>query len=712
MPCNPLDNNLNPHPAPPIPIPGFGLPFAPIQLPVPGFSLPEGFPEDLLDFINNLTLPWPGGDFSPQVDDLANTLLKYLSDIFGQIAPFLSLYNFFMALLNMVLCIIEVLCAIPNAWSMIRAVRRLIKRCLPPFLNLFPWLALLAMILALLMLLLALIEYIIARILQIIEDLLRNLQLLAAGVTLQDAESTAATAFKIASLLCLIEQLMAVFSAVAAIFAIIEALANIRGRTVCSKSGGSNDVQCCGDDVCPPFIADNQDGIDGIQGRLVYYKQITANPIAGDFFVRPESWQFVNDADPQEYPFKSIITQYSASYGSYGGDGGSRSQSSSYDKGDIFWPEGVSFANDTTLRRAPYTVDLTLKGYDPSVFVDSDIGGPRDIVVKNAIVTIKPYVGVRDEDNNLDTTDNDEGTLSLVGGTVWEADGTTPLTISGTQATIETLIHSPASSSGTAPTTDDSTTIESIEFVLNINHASLVNYNLLTLGCIPDIRKELDLSGAIYNPKIDPVIVQTPNFLPDISGAQSCVANILAELRKDVSIENTEAARDQMIVCLETLRDETTEAFCSVFEAAVDPFQSTIAIDPDVQFVTRPISVAVVLKDIGGVDISRQIPAGCQDGIEDNLRGIVTLGEISDFEWDGYTGKFMAEITSTEGGDGELQVSWKNNIFSEILNQDDVDADTEIQEVVVPYTFVGTDSGRDAQSRRTAVDVANSIGEK
>lgn len=707
MPCNPLDNNLNPHPAPPLPIPGFGLPFAPIQLPIPGFSLPEGFPEDLLDFINNLTFPWPGGAFSPQVDDLANTLLKYLSDIFSQIAPFLSLYNFFMALLNMILCIIEVLCAIPNPWSMIRAVRRLIKRCLPPFLNLFPWLALLAMILALLLLLLALIEYIIARILQIIEDLLRNLQLLAEGVTLQDAESTAATAFKIASLLCLIEALMAVFSALAAIFAIIEALANVRGRSVCGKgdTSSSGDVECCGDDVCPPFIADNPNGIPGTKGRLVYYNQITANPVAGGYFTRSESWQFVNDATTQEYPFKSIITQYSATYGSYDEAGGSRSQSEIYEEGDIFWPEGVSFESDTTLRRAPYTVTMTFKNYDPSVFVASDVGGARDIIVRNAIVTIKPYIGVRDEDNNLDTADNDEGTLSLVGGTAWEANGD-PFTINGTQATLEDLIHLGPNSSGTEPTTDDSYTLSDVEFVLNINHASLISYSLVTLGCVPDIRKELDITNATYN-KIDPVIIQVPNFLPDISGAQACVANVMAELRKDVSIEKTEEARDQMIACLESLRDDTTAAFCSVFETAVDPFQSEIEIDPDVQFVTRPINVEVLLRDVGGVNISTSIPEGCQDGLNSSLKGTVTLGEISDFEWDGYVGKFVAEITSDVGGDGELQVSWKNNVFSEILNQDNTDEDTVVQEVVVPYTFVGSVPGAGIKTRRDATDVSN-----
>src|SRR5690606_24531434 len=255
--------------------------------------------------------------------------------------------------------IIEILCAIPNPWKMMSAVRKLFKRCLPNFLSLFPWLALIAMILALLLLIIALIEYLIAQILKLVEDIIANLDTLSRGLTLQDEDSITATARKIAQLLCLIENLLAIIVAIASILAIINSLAGIRGRSVCGGGNGrgisisfvGDDPGCCDNDVCPPFIADNPDGITGIQGKLVYYSQINtdlenllglSSAFAAQFnlpALRPESWQFINEETNQAYSFADIITPI--------GDG------------DIFYPEGIVYPNDSKPSRVPYTVDLT-----------------------------------------------------------------------------------------------------------------------------------------------------------------------------------------------------------------------------------------------------------------------------------------------------------------------------------------------------------------
>jgi hypothetical protein len=124
------------------------------------------------------------------------------------------------------------------------------------------------------LLLLALISYIIARILEIFKDLLANLALLASGLTLQDAESVVAVTFKVASLLCIIENLMAMFAAIGVIIAIIESLSGLGGFKFCGGGGDSDGVNCCGDDVCPPFIRFNPEGIKGNMGQIIYYRQI------------------------------------------------------------------------------------------------------------------------------------------------------------------------------------------------------------------------------------------------------------------------------------------------------------------------------------------------------------------------------------------------------------------------------------------------------
>ena len=685
MVCDPNNNLLHPV-GPPIPIPGFGIPIAPIQAPVPGFTFPSGFPEDLLDLLDNLTIPWPGGmDISPKLDDLMNNILKYLSNIFSQLAPFLSLYSFIQALLNMVLCVIDVLCAIPNPWALIRAIRRLIKTCLPPFLDLFPWFALLLMILSIILLIIALIIYVISRIIQIIEDLIENLILMGEGVTLQDPESTAAVAIKIASLFCILDGLLAVFGAIASIIAIINALSQTTFGGLCG--GGSND--CCSDDICPPFIRDNPDGIAGTQGKLTYYSEITPN-FPTDFFTRPESWQFVNENSSDPYQFRNVITALPSTYAIQG------RQVSGF--GDIFWPDGIAYDSDTSLRRAPYTVDLTLKDFDPSVFNPDDSGVVRTMIVKNTIVERKPYIGVRNQENDFDFS-NQNGTFRLLAGEVEEEDGT-PYLIDGEQATLEDLIHFDSSNSGQAPNSDDGYVIQNIEFNWNINHPALVDYNLITIGCIPEISNEVDIINATVPAGVADRLGDAPIPTPD--ELLECATAAIQSMRDNGTVENVTERGADLVACLEKYKDDLENAFCKVFCITVDPFSTEVAAVPDLQFVSRPIEAQVILRDTTGTNIGENIPDSCIDELEDKLEGMVTFGEISDFKYDGY-GTFVADITSDEPGSGELTVSWDGNIISRILNRDSVELNTVIEEVVVPYTFVG---GRaNPKVRRDAGDV-------
>lgn len=738
-PCNPSDNELNPGQVPGLPIPGFGLPFAPIQVPIPGFKFPDGFPESILDILDYLKINWPGGQLSPQIDNFATTILKAVMDLLGMILPFLSFYNFILAALNMILCIMDVLCALSNPFKLIRALRRLFKSCLPAFLNLFPWAALIAMIISLILLLIALLEYIIARILEIFNDIIENLKLLARGTTLQDAESTVATAYKIGSLLCIIENLLAMLSAIAVIFAIVNALSETSGRHFCG--GGSGDgvsSDCCGDDVCPPFIRNNPDGISGTSGRLVYYNQIVDptrddNPMFRSLFkglssntVRQENWQFVNDDTGQAYPFTDIITQYKDTSTDRGNvDGNSRSLSEVYEYGDIFWPEGITFDKNSSLRKTPYFVDFTLENLDLSVFnTTAQNKNARTIIIRSSIVESKPYVGLKDESGVVtDTSSSTYGTLSLAGGLAYESDGTTPVVdSSGNQITLDELVHLNYKTGSDTPSYDDGYHIGNINFTLNINHASLMDYNLTVAGCVPDIAIETQQLNDRFADIMTPVITRVGE-MPDITGTQSAISDIIATLRTNVTEDTAATARDDIVEQLNGLKSSAEDTFKNAFYAGADPYYSDVSLDTDLQFTDKEIVVTVVLKDRNGVNLSQNIPDSVASDIESGVAGEVTLGEISDFTYDSDNGVFTAQISSESGGDGEVKVSWNNNIFQEILNEDDVDKDTSVQEKALAYTFIGvgagaitggdgSDSGMiDGQVRRDVTDVTNNSSE-
>jgi hypothetical protein len=715
MPCNPSNNNLAPVVFPGLPIPGFGNPFAPIQPPIPGFKLPEGFPEKILELLDKLKINWPGGIINPQIPNFAATLLDGLMNLFSMLQPFLSIYNFFTALLNMVMCIIDVICAIPNPYKLIRAIRRLIKDCLPPFLNLFPWMALIAMIISIILLLIALITYIIARVLEIIQDILANLQLLASGITLQDAESTVAVAFKIASLLCIIENLMAMLSAIAAIMAIIDTLSMIAGKKICS---GSDESDCCGDDVCPPFIRNNPNGIVGTQGRIIYHRQIidpTAanNPLFSAMFgskitgntIRKELWQLVNDDSTEEYPFKTIITQYKDNTTERNSSNGSSYNSTDFEYGDIFWPEGNTFYETTSLRKAPYSVNLTLSNLQN--FDNGYTGETTTFVVKNVIVESKPYIGVRDETGSVVEEDNLDGTLSLVGGLVYD-ENDNPILVNGAQLTLEDLVHLDPVQSASVPSVNDGYDLDA-EFTLNINHAALVGYGLITLGCAPEVASETARLNDELAISIDPVITRV-GPMPDIATAQACVAAIIADLRQEVSPSKVEAAQADIIACLETLNADAEDVLCKALIAGIDVYSSEFTLYPDLQFLADRIKVSVVLKDKAGVIISNGLPENCAADIAKDLRGEVSLGVLTSFLYNSATGVFEAYISSDIGGDGILKMSWKNNMFLEKLNTDNPDIDTVVQERSLPYTFVSSSSvwadKTGGKVRRDATDVS------
>ena len=435
MPCKASDNSIDITAPPPPTIPGLGSIFAPIQIPIPELDLPTELLEDLLALMSQIGALFPSGLFKANPDLGMKNVLDFIANLLSQLAPFLSFYNFIMAALNLIICIIEVLCAIPNPFAVASKLKKLFTECLPPFLQLFPWLALLAMILSLLLLILALILYILEQILGIIAQIIRNILIFTDAVQLSDAESVIAAANKIASLLCFVENFMALFLAIAAILAIIQALAKFAGGAIC---GDSDSEGCCSPEICPPFIRDNKE-IDVVgTGSLVYYRNIgldvTGIPgipaaLASSMSVllqplRQERWQLFDTNASTTTPIQLIITPTTPVF--YGGQ--------------IFYPD-QEFDENTPVGRAPYTVDMTMS-LDPGAFYPNDALGLREFQIKDCIVIRKPYVGLIPFNSSLATANGSTGTFNLEGGLVFEDDGETPfLTSDGYQATLNTFIH-------------------------------------------------------------------------------------------------------------------------------------------------------------------------------------------------------------------------------------------------------------------------------
>jgi len=685
MVCRASDNTLNPKPIPPPFNIGLGGPMVAFpNLPFPDISIPEGIPEDIIDLLQSIFAIIPGAKLVPNADDAFRTVFSAVASLLNQLAPFLALYNMFQALLNLIICILNIICAIANPFAMADAIIKLFQNCLPAFLAIFPWIALIVMILALILLLINLIIFLITYIAAIIADLIANIKILAEAIQFDDDTSVLAAVQKIASLLCLIEQAFALLIAFQAVFAVVEALAKLAGQLPCGNSD-----PCCVDEYCPPFIKNNPNGITSTSGRLVYHNARTQSLVDLPSTLvlpnlRTESWQFVDDNTNESYPFKDVITPIN---------------------GSIYWPQPLTFPNDSNLKVTPYTVSLRLF-LDPTVFghpaVNGAFSGPRYFRITNTIVSVQPYVGVLTYNNTIDTTPaygNAMGTFKLVGGLVFEDDGLTEVNVGSSQGTLETFIHQPSTID--IPGFEDGYQISTVQYDWNINHKALMKYQLITAGCLPEVAIEQAVLASSI-PTFDPAIVQIGGSLPDITGAMNCLNTSLLNFRADVSIENAAVFQAEVNTCLGNLQTQSESIFDTALQAGVSIYTSEVTLDPEIQFVDGYISVSVLLRDAGGSILSTNIPASVQDSIASKLSGTVTLGELSDFEYDGSL-YFVSHITSDLPGTGSLQVSFNNGIFSEIVRDS---VPTVINLRSYPYRFIGDGANASAQERRDLSDAA------
>jgi hypothetical protein len=680
MVCNPADTNITIGPPGPSPqIPGLGLPFSVPKNPFGDLSLPAGVPEDLINLIETIFAMFPGGiKLQPNTDAMTKGIWDALASLFNQIAPFLGIYKFIQALLNMILCIIDVFCALMNPWSTLKAIRRLFKRCLPDFLSMFPWLALLIMILALILLLIALIEYIIKVIIAYIKQIVNNIKILLRAIQVHDSDATLAAVQKISFLLCLIEQLFTILMGISALLAIIQPLMGILGRSVCNGGdrNGNGAEDCCTPDFCPPFIRNNPDGLILKTGRLIYQREIDSivplDPLfdflrsSAAFVLRPQRWQFVDD-HPTEFKFLDIITP-SPQYGF------------------IYWPNNDVFDHNSALIRIPYTLDMNIF-IKPSNFGNpSDLGIERHMSVQNVIVTTKPNVYPTAWNNSLDTSIT-SGSLNLVGGSVFEItpDGYVPYYINGVQATLQTLVSKPTQNLSQLPSNDDGYNFLDVSYNLKINHEVLIQYGLIGLMCQPDTASESAVLNAEYNDMRS--VLDKVGPLPDVDGAIACLTQALAKFRGNLNEDTAVIFQNEITDCLNSLKNQSLDFYTTGTIAATDRYSSSFSLYPSIQFIKNDIQVTVQLRDKSGNQLAVNVTPDAATALSALIKAIPTFGTISNFTYDGY-GDFIASLTSDLAGSGQITAYVNNESIATVVNRDSDTLPTAIIDSVLTYEFI------------------------
>ncbi|HEY5268408.1 MAG TPA: hypothetical protein VII94_04715 [Candidatus Saccharimonadales bacterium] len=692
-------------------IPGVGVGFS---IPVPSISFPEGFPEDLLYILNLLQLTVPVGNFLPHLSlnfgkDIFDAILKLLD----QFMPFLMLYKFFLPVLNLIICIIEVLCSLMNPFALVGALERLFTQCIPAFLNLFPIFAFIIMIISILLLILALIEYIINKICDLVFVLITNIIALVQAFEIGTTVGILAIVNKLASVMCIFQN---IFVLLALFEIIITVIKDILGLVFAIPpcEGGSNS-NCCAPQTCPAFIQNcpytrNTGNLQyvsevGIQTTL----QISAGPPPVFFTIdsRPESWQLYDLQQNVVEAFRNIVDGYDV-VEQYTADGYALPV-------PIFFPTTAVYTATTSPNQAAYTVDLKFD-YNPTDW--NRTGVSETIIFKNCIVLYAPT-------QNLESFDNQQipistGVFYLAGGSGYKSDGKTliygfkpdgikPLPpTAANQATLGNFLHQAATYTA-SPVFTPPVNLSNVTYTVNPNMQVLLQANLITLGCEPNIA----ISRAfVNNVMFSQIASQTAALasldFPNPAAAQACLTAACTTLRSNMTLAGVAQFQISASDCLTTLQDATKAALGSVIGIGFNPCESFFTLSQDIQFTTLPITISVTLNENSGVPLATNLPFDVGANLAAQIVAYPTFGTVGNFAYDGYK-LFTAPLTSSVSGSGDIMIAFQNQILcTNILPDNGVAPSHTLQNK--SYEFIYSPSSISGEERSNVTGEGDTLG--
>lgn len=710
-PCSPNDVTINPPNFPSAPaIPGFGIPFALKVNDI--FVPPKGFPEDLIDIFQKLQLLVPPGVFKPQLSlNFGKDILDALLSMFDKFMPFLMLYKFFLPVLNLILCILEVICAFPNPEKMINALIRLFRNCIPEFLNIFPVFALITMIISILSLLLNLIQYVIEQILKLVELILKNLEALDNAFNYADADAILSIASKIGASLCIFQNIFVLFQVFNLIFQVFKEL--VQKIFSLPPCGDTSPDGCCTSDVCPAIVKKEYTRTTGTLKYLneINFGDFSAPPPFNQLKIidRPETWQLFDASQEIEQAFSNIYDAYDVNL--------------PFLLKPKFFPTTGSYTSETPPKQSAYNLDLRVF-YKPSDW--GRTGASRYVRFKDCIMLAMPTNKISNFDKTTESFS--KGVVKLGGGLGYEDDGTTVLygfepdgtTPSSSQATLNNFLHKPTveTISPVYNPTDGYTFVD-MEYTFKPNIPALVSANLITAGCSPELTLNREFINTVFAGDAAIRLQDLSNILnqnfPDIQGAQDCINTGLVNFRNNVTRAGIAEFQALSTVCLDKLKEDTKKSLLDLIALGFDPCNSTLSAEPLLQFTTKTIKVSVDLKDKNSLSICTNLPAEIGEELAKKVKGFVTLGEVGKFTYDGYQ-LFTAEISSDKTGAGELMAAFdnnilcKNNIPSDITQPPTRDLQQiDYQFVYVPVggTKVGEGDTSDGKPRYQGSDLSN-----
>lgn len=557
------------------------------------------------------------------------------------LTTFTSTYSVVTVILRMISCMIDVICAIMNPFSLIFAIIRLFGTCLPDFILIFPQLAIPAKIVCIIKIILAIVEYITTVIIPIIEEIISNIQNLIDAFDTNNRDAQLAIALKIATLFKEILNIIGILSTLKPIWEMIQALLNLGISLPCSGSGGSC-VNCGDDNSCPAAIQQtNHTGTDG-QMIVIYGYEIFNFEMYFKSASKRNDFLSIRDFFPRGLDYTEIKNTDDLPY--------------------TLTVDGNTFAvtsinTEGTLNLFQISTELATDGY---LSLTTGAGFPLPDPTKDVRLGTPTNTFTSLMENTRYVTINDTNSYNILNSGTWK--------ITKVYDSYNAVLRREDGESWSAssqvywriaPTAPQTGTGKTFRF--DINHNELIRHNLINLGCHPSVKAEKDALSVRFSAIADNYgtglgLPDFPNINNIINLVTSCVTNVVPTnvnaqyiLDNYGTIANNVASMGSCIEDnLSSFQDELIDYGKKIYPRLFDPESTanSFTVSQLVQIVGYPITASLIAYDRYNEILGKGFP---EDVVHAEI--FSSAGEISQTTgvFDIYgklTGKYTASVTS------------------------------------------------------------------
>jgi hypothetical protein len=262
-----------------------------MQIAGPNFAVPydaSAQPTDGMAMNQDTLMQYqlPGGSFLQgyAAPGENSNMGKVIGVVMSSVAPVISSYMMLLPIIGVIRGILEVLCAMMNPWAVIKAIKRLFQKWIPPFIAMFPPFAGIIFVLNIIKILLAVTFFILTVLYPIFELIKENIKVLADAFGADGNEQKQkAGKKKIKALLIELLNQMGLIALLRPVLDLIFLILKMKTKLPCAKKPrkkGSDcetedynpiedDSSCCGEDPCPCFLKTPPSG-RAMLGQSIY----------------------------------------------------------------------------------------------------------------------------------------------------------------------------------------------------------------------------------------------------------------------------------------------------------------------------------------------------------------------------------------------------------------------------------------------------------